>query len=97
MMGILEQIQADIAELKALVRELLDRQPTVEGALTVDEAAKLLTVSSRTIRSHIASKAIRSVKLEGRILIPRSVIQEMLNPGAKDTQADFPTGKKGTK
>jgi excisionase family DNA binding protein len=96
-MGVMEQMAADIAELKAivvelksLVRELLDRDnatPT-EGALSVAQFAKVIPLSPRTILARIATGEIRSVLCGRKRMIPRDVVDEILGPArrAKETK-----------
>lgn len=110
MIGIIETIVADLVELKTLVQQLVERlgRPVAEDAVTVEEAAKLLTLSVPTVRNHLANGVIRIVKIRGRRVIPRAAIEGILNPPQEhfsrsfvsDTQsieAKKPHTKKGKK
>ena len=49
-------------------------------AVDVREAARLLSLSSRTVRRHIRSGRIRSVRVGTRVLVPIDVLIQLLNP-----------------
>lgn len=46
-------------------------------AVSVREAARLLSVSRRTIENYIASKAIRAVRVGRRVLVPMKSLNEV--------------------
>ena len=47
--------------------------------ITRDEAALLLRISLPTLQKRLAEKAIPSVKVGGRVLIPRAAIEAIAN------------------
>lgn len=50
-------------------------------AVSIREAARLLNLSTRTIQNYIALKAIRSVKVERRVLVPMKSVNEIAKRG----------------
>ena len=54
-------------------------EPTGDASifLTVDEAAAMLRISRRHLYELLAEGVVRSVKLGRRVIIPRSVIEEL--------------------
>ncbi len=46
-------------------------------AVSVRDAARLLSVSRRTIENYIASKAIRAVRVGRRVLVPTKSVNEI--------------------
>ena len=54
-------------------------------AYRIDEIAKLLQVSEKTIRREISSGRLDAIKIRGSVRIPREFLQKYL----KDRHADF--------
>jgi excisionase family DNA binding protein len=80
-MGVFEQQQAEIAEVKALLSELLARtQPQLlEGAVGLDKAAELLgNLSRRKVEELISHKRIAHVKIDKRTVVRREEIDRFL-------------------
>jgi excisionase family DNA binding protein len=50
-------------------------------AVSVREAARLLSLSRRTIENYIASKAIRAVRVGRRVLVPMKSVNEVAMRG----------------
>jgi excisionase family DNA binding protein len=50
-------------------------------AVSVREAARLLSVSQRTIQNYIASKAVRAVRVGRRVLVPMKSVNEIASRG----------------
>jgi excisionase family DNA binding protein len=50
-------------------------------AVSVREAARLLSLSRRTIENYIASKAIRAVRVGRRVLVPTKNVNEVAMRG----------------
>lgn len=50
-------------------------------AVGVNEAAKMLGVSSATIRRHIAQQRLRAVRVGSRVLVPMEVLQKVILEG----------------
>ena len=49
-------------------------------AVTVEQAAKLLSIGRSLAWSKIKDGTIRSIRLGNRVLVPMTVIDELLNP-----------------
>ena len=89
--------EAVVREVRQSVREEITRtlgQPTGNPALSqkldsklppqavsVREAARLLSISPRTIDKYIALKVIRHVRVGRRVLIPMKTLNEVLSTG----------------
>lgn len=50
-------------------------------AVSIREAARLLSVSPRTVQRHIGLKAIRTVRVGRRVLIPMKSVNEVATRG----------------
>ena len=50
-------------------------------AVSIREAARLLSISPRTIHNYIASRAIRTVRVGRRVLVPMKTVYEVANRG----------------
>ena len=64
-----------------------DRAPERHGttdklAYSVTEVAHLLSISRASAYAYVRSGEIRSVSLGGRIIVPRTAIDELLEGGA---------------
>jgi excisionase family DNA binding protein len=55
-------------------------------AVSVREAARLLSLSRRTIENYIASKAIRAVRVGRRVLIPMKSVSEVAARGIPNSR-----------
>jgi excisionase family DNA binding protein len=88
--------QAVVREVRASIRDELNRnltrQETLSGqarigaepsrqAVSVREAARLLSISPRTIHNYIAFKAIRTIRIGRRVLIPMKSVNEISSKG----------------
>ena len=65
-----------------------------EKYLTTNEAAVLLKITPRTVRLKIKNKQLNSIKKEGRILIPKREINNLIkkykdNPGRYKNTANI--------
>lgn len=61
-----------------LVAEQVDRRPVEPELYTVQETAKVLSLSVPTVYRLIAKKEITAVKLGGRALVARRALDELL-------------------
>jgi excisionase family DNA binding protein len=50
-------------------------------AVSIREAARLLSISPRTIHNYIASNAIRTVRVGRRVLVPMESVNEVATKG----------------
>jgi excisionase family DNA binding protein len=53
-------------------------------AVDIREAARLLSLSARTIRRHIQSGRIKAVRVGRRVLVPIEALTAMVKPGFLD-------------
>jgi excisionase family DNA binding protein len=60
-------------------------------AVSVREAARLLSVSRRTIENYIASKSIRAVRVGRRVLVPMKSVNEVAMRGVPSKRSEKPT------
>ena len=63
---------------------MLDRE-----VLTVREVQDLLGLSRTTVYARLQDKSIRSIKLEGRYLIPKQAIRELLHGDRCESRLDL--------
>ncbi len=85
--AIVREVRASIRdELNRNLRtqETLSNQPSPRigaepsrQAVSIREAARLLRVSPRTLYNHIALKAVRTVRIGRRVLIPMKSVNEI--------------------
>ncbi len=61
-------------------------------AVSVREAARLLSISPRTMHNYIASNAIRTVRVGRRVLIPMKSVNEVASRGIPWSRNQEPTG-----
>jgi len=60
-------------------------------AVSVREAARLLSISRRTIENYIALKAIRAVRVGRRVLVPIKSVNEVAAKGIPSSRTEKPT------
>jgi excisionase family DNA binding protein len=58
----------------------------MEPLVNVDEAAKLLGLSSWTVRKLIASRRLRAVRINRRVLLQPEELQRIVQEGRSDTE-----------
>ncbi len=54
---------------------------TPRQAVSVREAARLLSISPRTVDKYVALKVIRTVRVGRRVLIPMKTVEEVVSKG----------------
>ena len=62
-------------------------------AVSVREAARLLSLSPRTLHNYIASNAIRVVRVGRRVLVPMKSVNEVATRGVPQRRYQMPTGE----
>ena len=77
--GTVDRLLAHVRALRNEVKRLRDEldEPDAE-LLSVDDAAALLNISERTVRSFVSDGTISSVKIGRRRLIPRADVDEFI-------------------
>ena len=80
-------IDDDLADLlrqhlPLIAERLVDPDPT--AGLTIDEAARHLRLSERTVADLVADGTIRCVRFGRRVVIPRTEIARLLEDDSKD-------------
>jgi excisionase family DNA binding protein len=102
--------EALVREVRQLVREEMNRtlaQPTKSPmstqnldskvppqAVSVREAARLLSISPRTVDKYIALKVIRHVRVGRRVLIPMRSLNEIVSTGIPSSRRAKMNGEK---
>jgi len=71
------RVDRAVDELRAALHEVLERPQVDPALLSIDEAARRLAISRRTLMARIADGTVRSVTLGRRRLVPISVIEEI--------------------
>lgn len=66
-------------------------------AVDIREAARLLSVSPRSIRRYIESGRIRALRIGRRILIPVEGLSELLSPVKREAAVEASTSADGAK
>src|SRR5467141_1058740 len=61
-------------------------------AVSVREAARLLSISPRTVQNYIGLKAIRTVRVGRRVLVPMKSVNEVATRGIPWRRNQKPTG-----
>jgi len=61
-------------------------------AVSVREAARLLSISPRTVQNYIGLKAIRTVRVGRRVLVPMKSVNEVASRGIPWRRNQKPTG-----
>jgi excisionase family DNA binding protein len=62
-------------------------------AVSVREAARLLSISPRTVDKYIALKVIRHVRIGRRVLIPMKSLNEVVSTGIPSSRNSKSTGE----
>jgi excisionase family DNA binding protein len=57
------------------------RPETPVQAVSIREAARLLSISTRTVQNYIALKGIRTVRVGRRVLVPMNSVNEVASRG----------------
>jgi excisionase family DNA binding protein len=101
--GIIREVRASVRE--EINRTLLNheqlgpdspRKPSSETprqAVSVREAARLLSISQRTVDKYVALKVIRTVRVGRRVLVPMKSVNEVLARGIPWRRNQNSTGK----
>jgi excisionase family DNA binding protein len=63
-------------------------------AVSIREAARLLSISTRTLHNYIAMNAIRTVRVGRRVLIPMKAISDVANNGMSSGRINRSTGQR---
>jgi excisionase family DNA binding protein len=79
---------SEVIEPSAKTNSEMPRQ-----AVSVREAARLLSLSPRTLHNYIASIAIRVVRVGRRVLIPMKSVNEVATKGVPRRRNQVPTGE----
>lgn len=64
-------------------------------AVSVREAARLLSISLRTVDKYVALKVIRTVRVGRRVLVPMKSVHEVASRGIPWRRNQKPTGAQG--
>jgi excisionase family DNA binding protein len=62
-------------------------------AVSVREAARLLSISQRTVDKYVALKVIRTVRVGRRVLVPMKSVSEVVARGIPWKRNQAPTGE----
>ena len=62
-------------------------------AVSVREAARLLSISTRTVDKYVALKLIRTVRIGRRVLVPMKSVNEVAAKGIPRKHNQEPTGE----
>jgi excisionase family DNA binding protein len=62
-------------------------------AVSIREAARLLSISPRTIHNYIATNAIRTVRVGRRVLVPMKSVNEVVATGIPRRRNQKPIGE----
>ncbi len=72
-----------VAELPRPLREEGERKGPKPLAVGISEAAKMLGVSSATIRRHVSCGRLRAVHVGKRVLLPMEVLEKVMVEGVR--------------
>jgi len=64
-------------------------------AVSVREAARLLSISTRTIQNYMASKAMRTARVGRRVLVPMKSVNEVAARGIPKRRSEESTCEQG--
>jgi len=62
-------------------------------AVSIREAARLLSISPRTVHNYIALKVIRTIRVGRRVLVPMKTVNEVASRGISWRRKQKPTGE----
>jgi excisionase family DNA binding protein len=63
-------------------------------AVSIREAARLLSISPRTVDKYVALKVIRTVRVGRRVLVPMKSVNEVVARGIPSKRNGKPTGER---
>jgi excisionase family DNA binding protein len=101
-------VEGIVREVRATVREEISRNfpnQQVSGplrgidsekprqAVSIREAAHLLSISPRTVDKYVALKVIRTVRVGRRVLVPMASVNEIVARGIPWRRNQKPTGE----
>ena len=66
---------------------------TPPQAVSIREAARLLSISARTVDKYVALKVIRTVRVGRRVLVPMKSVNEIVTKGIPWRRNQKPTGE----
>lgn len=64
-------------------------------AVSIREAARLLSISRRTVDKYVALKVIRTVRVGRRVLVPMKSVTEVATRGIPSRRSQESTGEQG--
>jgi excisionase family DNA binding protein len=76
-------------------RAVTSHPPTDERLCSVDAVAKRWSISKSTVRRKIKDRVLKTVRIGRRVLIPESVVEDVIRNGMHATAGNKASGGEG--